>query len=102
MAEGLEVERVGGRRKSEYWCSEGGIWRGCLGLGATARTGPRKEATFVGRFGLWGDVRIGIAHGFIVMRHIMRISARVEGRYALWKGTSGQCIMGVRIRAENG
>jgi hypothetical protein len=47
-------------------------------------------------------VRIGIAHGFKVLRHIMRVSARVEGRYALWEGTSGQSVMGVRIRAENG
>jgi hypothetical protein len=40
VAEGFEVERVGGRRKSEYWYREGRIRQGCFGLGATARTGP--------------------------------------------------------------
>jgi hypothetical protein len=41
---------------------------------------------------------IGIAHGLIILR---RIAGMYEG-YILRKGTGGQSVMWVRIRAENG
>jgi hypothetical protein len=106
MAERFKVKRIGGRESENGRRTEGRIWLGWLGLGASAGTCPGENATFTGLFilrgGVVGGVRIGIAHSFIHLGHIPRSSARVYDRHVLWEGTSGRGAVGVRIRTENG